>query len=430
MLTAGEGRADITPPVGTILAGFHYPPDQPRRATGARMPSQVHALHLRVGDAPAVVLLSIDIIAVSAAFTARVQGSIAEALGIARERVLLNVTHTHSAPSLLPLLQWGEVSTAYADTVAQACLAAARAAQADATEADCYIGMHRVEGGNSNRTRKPWKTDADFGPDASPQDRWLDTLLQVLYFLRAGDKPALAWYHFSAHPVCFQDTLTGPDWPGLVADLIAPANNVRPVYLQGHLGDVNPGDGTQWIGAAEPTSQAIARSLHHAIGHSEYVEVDALRLEHAPVELPLDLQRFRDDLAQYRDHPEQCIKDIWVDPAFAAAWYAQAQGWDLQRGSLPAPVTALRLGGVALLFHPAELYSYYGLELRTRSPFARTLAVGLCGDDVGYLTDPTAYEAREYAAIVVPKILQYPPFTPGAAAQLTAHALGLLQKLA
>lgn len=429
MLTAGEGTADITPPVGTVLAGFHYAPGKERRVTGARMPSLVRALHLNLNGAE-VLLLSVDVIAVSAAFCLRVQGDIATALGLPADQVFITATHTHSAPSLVPLLQWGEVSADYEAVVAKACVAAAQAAKADATESDCYIGAQRVEGGNSNRTRKPWKTDAEFGPGATAQDRWLDTLLQVLYFLRADDKKPLAWYHFSAHPVCFQDTLSGPDWPGIVAEKIAPADQVRPVFLQGHIGDVNPGDGEKWIGDPEPTSMAIARGLHHAMGHSDYVELDVLRVVHAPVDLPFDMQRFQDDLDFYRDHAEQCTKDTWVDADFAAAWHVQAQQWDLKRGSLRAPVSALRLGGVALLFHPAELYSFYGLQIRTGSPFPHTLAVGFTGDEVGYLTDPAAFEAKEYAAVVVPKILQYPPFQPDAAQVLAGHALETLKKLA
>jgi neutral ceramidase len=96
----------------------------------------------------------------------------------------------------------------------------------------------------------------------------------VVYFLRGDGKPALAWYHFSAHPVCFQDTQTGPDWPGIVAQKIQQADGVTPSFLQGHIGDVNPGDGKKWIGDAEPTATAVALALHHAMNHSELVPLD------------------------------------------------------------------------------------------------------------------------------------------------------------
>lgn len=429
MLLAGEGTVDITPPAGTVLAGFHYSPGKERRATGARMPTHARALYLQHKDTAAL-LLSVDIIGFAQPVCERIAREAGAAAGVLPAHVFVTATHTHSSPSLVPLLQWGEVSPEYTETVVRACVDAAKAARNDAAEADFYLGTERVAGGNMNRTVKAWKTDADFGPDASDQERWLDTLLQVMYFLRGGGKPALAWYHFSAHPVCYQDTLTGPDWPGIVAEKIHAADNVRPSYLQGHIGDVNPGDGTKWIGDPEPTAVAIGSALHHAMGHSQLIEIDEMRATHATATLPFDLKRFQDDLAFFRDHADQCTRDTWVDADFAKAWHARAQQWDLQRGALDAPLAALRIGPVALLFHPAELYSFYGLQIRTRSPFPHTLLTGLAGGEIGYLTDPAAYTSNEYAAIVVPKILELPPFAPGAAAILTERIIELAGTIA
>jgi neutral ceramidase len=93
-------------------------------------------------------------------------------------------------------------------------------------------------------------------------------------------------------------------------------------------------------------------------------------------------------------------------------------------------MTAVRLGQSALLFHGAELYSFYGLKTRLDSPFPVTVAVGYTDDLIGYLPDPKAYKDREYAAIVVPKILDLAPFTPQAASEFTAAATALLKKLA
>lgn len=48
---------------------------------------------------------------------------------------------------------------------------------------------------------------------------------------------------------------------------------------------------------------------------------------------------------------------------------------------------------------------------------------------VGYLPDPKAFRDREYAAIVVPKILDLPPFKPETASILTRSAVKLLNRL-
>ena len=48
---------------------------------------------------------------------------------------------------------------------------------------------------------------------------------------------------------------------------------------------------------------------------------------------------------------------------------------------------------------------------------------------VGYLCDPGSYQAGEYAVLTVPKILDYPPFTPTTARQMTAAATAMLKSV-
>lgn len=88
------------------------------------------------------------------------------------------------------------------------------------------------------------------------------------------------------------------------------------------------------------------------------------------------------------------------------------------------------MGSVGLLFHPGELYSYYGLAIQRDSPCPTTLVVGYTDDIVGYLPDPNAYTAGEYAALTVPGILDLPPFTPQAAQRFAEQALKLLGRIA
>ena len=84
---------------------------------------------------------------------------------------------------------------------------------------------------------------------------------------------------------------------------------------------------------------------------------------------------------------------------------------------------------LALVFHPSELYSYYGLAIDRGSPFRHTLVIGYADGYIGYLPDPKAFERREYAAITVPRILNYPPFTPTAAQRLADEAIDLVEGL-
>ncbi len=316
----------------------------------------------------------------------------------------------------------------YKATVEKAAVEAVTRAQADLAPAALSLGKSRAEGGNFNRTSKTWRTDAEFDEEATEKDRWLDTTLHALLLERPGGKDNLLWYQFSAHPVCFRDSLSGPDWPGLVAEKTHQSHGLAPSFLYGHAGDVNPGDGAQWIGEAEPTATAVHAALRRALEQAKRVEVDALRVESIDYELPLDMERFEQWLDQYRREPEQCNRGHWVNAGFAEAWFREASKYDTSKTQHSVALSAMRLGPVGWVFHPSELYSFYGLAIRRDSPLPDTVAVSMADGAIGYLPDERAFAAGEYAALTVPKILGLPPYKPTAAAELTRGAVELLRR--
>jgi hypothetical protein len=175
----------------------------------------------------------------------------------------------------------------------------------------------------------------------------------------------------------------------------------------------------------EPTAAAVHAALKAAIDNARPLRADSLSVAAVEVEVPFDTARLKADLARYEKDPAGCASGEWVDAGFARAWYEAASKYDLARKHLPAPVTAMRLGELGWLFHPSELFSYYGLRIRTGSPLPHTLVVGYTDTIIGYLPDPNAYAAGLYEATVVPKILDLPPFTPDAARAFTAQATAL-----
>ena len=428
-LAAGEGTADITPPLGIEMAGFHRPPGKQRRITGIRQPAAARAILIQTGDTRAVIV-SLDICGISSEMATRVQREISEKLAVPIQNIHICATHTHSMPTLRYFRQWGAVSDEYRAVVEKQAVRAAELARADLAPAELCVGKSRAEGANFNRTTKTWKTDLQFTDASTDADRWLDTMVRVLHFRRGkSSRGDLLWYHFSAHPVCYTDDNAGPDWPGLVARQLRQKQGLWPSLLQGHIGDVNPGSGKPWLGIAEDVATRVVAAIDRAIDGAVAIGTDPLRILHRKVSLPLDTQRLRGWLGEYGDDPAKCTQGPWVDARFAEDWFKSASRWDLARADLPVPVTAMRLGEVGLLLHPAELYSFYGLAIQRESPLSDTLVVGYADDIIGYLPDPEAYRRNEYSAIVVPTIIDLPPFTPTAARQLTAAAVEMLKQV-
>src|SRR5436190_1007391 len=425
---AGEGAAAITPPAGTELAGFHKPPGRERLATGVRRPSSARVLILSTRDTE-FALVSLDLCGVSQEFCRSVRADVAREASLRPDHIHLCATHTHSMPTLRHFRQWGGLPADYAAVVRGRIVEAARAARRDLAPARFLLGKERVLSGNFNRTTKTWKTDDLFVKESTDQDRWVDTTLHAMVLAREEGRRPLVWYQFSAHPVCYTDTNTGPDWPGLVADALQAVDGISPSYLQGHCGDVNPGSGTPWLGDPKQTSEAVATALRQAIRSARPIPLGAVRHVTGEFAVPLDVAKERELLEQYRVDPAKCTKGEWVDAGFAKAWAEVASAWDPSRRDYRTPMSALRLGEVALLFHSGELYSFYGLTLRRDSPFRDTILVGYTDDLIGYVPDPKAYEAGEYAATVVPKIMDLPRFQTGVGQAFSETALGLLRKL-
>ena len=427
-LEAGQGVVDTTPPIGIEMAGFHRPAGKERRIAGIRKPTAARALVLRCGGVQTVII-SLDICAVSRELTARVQTRIARQLGIPAANIRLCATHTHSMPTFRYFRQWGVISPAYMAAVEDKIVLAAERAQKDCAETELHLGKSHAPGASNNRTTKTWKTETQFAADSTDAQRWLDTYVHVLHFQRGNGKEPIVWYHFSAHPVCYQDDQAGPDWPGLVEELVRQKLNVAPSFLQGHCGDVNAGDADHWIGPVERTAEPVAAAIIRAVESARTVSLDAFRSRTDTVQLPLDMERFGDWLSRYRQDPAQCASGAWVDPGFSKDWFQSATKWNAKRNRLSVPLSAVQLGDVALAFHPSELYSCYGLRIQRDAPAADTIVVGYTDDLIGYLPDPNAYTLGEYSAITVPKILDLPPFVPTAGRDLAGSAVTLLKNV-
>jgi hypothetical protein len=118
-----------------------------------------------------------------------------------------------------------------------------------------------------------------------------------------------------------------------------------------------------------------------------------------------------------------------VDAEFAREWYEWASKWDLGQTAYATPISALRLGDIALFFHPGELYSVYGLTLRRDSTFPDTIVIGYMDDLIGYVPDRGLRRKAGILSHCRSKIMSLPCFKPEVGRALTAAGLELMRKL-
>ena len=168
-LRVGEGVADITPPLGIEMGGFHRPPGQERRIRSIRQEAAVRALVVQV-DAVQVAICSLDVAAVSQEMAARVQTAVSSQTGIPAAHVRVCATHTHSMPGFCFLRQWGALPREFMALVEKRAVEAVCKARDDLAPAEIALGKCRVTGGNHNRIVKTARTDDQFTPHSTDDE--------------------------------------------------------------------------------------------------------------------------------------------------------------------------------------------------------------------------------------------------------------------
>ena len=113
LLLAGVGRTDITPPLGTALAGY---PVQDRVAETIRDPLYATALVLARGDCQ-VAIISLDWILIEAEEVVAIRELVHAHTGIAPSHVTVAAIQSHSAPRTFSAWGWGDKDRAYVSAV-------------------------------------------------------------------------------------------------------------------------------------------------------------------------------------------------------------------------------------------------------------------------------------------------------------------------
>ncbi len=100
-----------------------------------------------------------------------------------------------------------------------------------------------------------------------------------------------------------------------------------------------------------------------------------------------------------------------------------------QPDRLSVPLAAFLINDIAWLHLPGEVFTALGRAIMERSPFSKTVVTTLFGPFIGYLPDRDDFAAGGYAATLVPRILQLPPYSPAVGDALISGAVALLESL-
>ncbi|MBI4313210.1 MAG: neutral/alkaline non-lysosomal ceramidase N-terminal domain-containing protein [Candidatus Omnitrophica bacterium] len=367
-LLAGASKKEITPAVGTTLAGYSRRANKP--SEGVHDPLWVRAVAFGDGE-DLVFILSADILVIPPGFTQEVARRIDQELpgAVGPEDLMISATHTHSGPGAYLMGPIGQMTAGkYRPEVLERLMAACAQAAIEAAgrmrPAQFAVGHAQIPEAVENR----------MDPKAP-----VDPELIVLEWKGVDGEPIAALLNYAAHPTLLssKNLLISGDFPGAACRAL---EKLQPgavgLFINGASGDLRP----QHIGGLH--NFELAEFLGNLLAEK-------------------GLQALKD--AAWKDHVEVAswggvfpLPPVKIGGMFFKIPHWLAQQWVPDR----ALFTMIALNEAVLVSVPADLSGEIGLQIKRwlSSRGLDGVVFGYTNDYLGYIVPPELFKTKVYEA--------------------------------
>lgn len=406
MIEAGFSRIDITPPLGTRLAGYGHP-ERPAEAVHDHLAATVMVLKQAKTIAAHVTL---DVGLVAAEDVDQIRRAAEAVCKIPARHINIGVSHTHSAPQTFTCAGWGDKDHPYVRSFVPKVAQAVAQAHSQCVPVRVGYATTRTQIGVNRR----W---VGAGPettfDANEDGAYDATMTVARFASSAGTIGALV--HCSAHCTAMGiNRLISRDWAGVMTDRIESQIHAPVLFINGAFGDVGPrtnminergrfqaggGDGIHSVNECGYRAAGDALRAFQSIKHLD--ASPQLKVLTGNIQIPLaplpSVQTAEAGLRQWRSRKDEwgegmCRHDYWSRVIDAHRHPAKSH--------MDFTQTLIALGALALVPLPGEPFTSIALRLRALSPFQYTLVCGGCNGDLSYFPDCEARARGGYEAWV------------------------------
>lgn len=417
----------ISPPIGVELGGYGF--YRNRKNKGIHDDLYVRALLLRAKD-EAILVYNADLLEISERIVNEVECKVSKRLGLHEDKIILTVTHTHSAPPTTRLRGLGEVNEDYVNFLIDSFLEVIESLEKNVVRTNVFFSQANLKGVAFNRVTK-----------GEP----IDSTVRVIQFKKLTKEVAITLFNYSCHPVTIDvrtdaGLYVSADWPGVSMRFINKRLGGISVFLQGTCGDIDPVVAWKMRGfdASKEIGLRVAKAVINAINRSVKVKEHGLRVVSKSISLPLQ-QISHEDLIKiisiHLKRLESMKPDITMDMSNILAlvrFYRESMNELCEKISKGLPkyikrkIYLIKIGEVALLFIPGEVFMEVGLKIKELSHIKKLLIVGYTGAYAGYIPTLEEFDRYGYAAYMVPLMLGWPPYNRNIAQILIKECVSLL----
>ncbi|MBR7164642.1 MAG: neutral/alkaline non-lysosomal ceramidase N-terminal domain-containing protein [Clostridia bacterium] len=443
MFKAGFARLDMTPPLGSPMAGyFEY-----REAEGILDPLELNAVAVSDGE-NTVLIVTADILMANEVFSTNVRGVIAERTGVPAGNIFLQGLHQHTSVflgatakikgqnnSFYDATYQNVLVRKYADICVMAMDDMAKAAVSIASKETAVpislIRRYRMADGSTKTNPGRMKPDVLYPVGES------DNTVRLVKFEREGKKD-IALVNFSTHPDTVGGKKYSADWPGFVRRMTEKDLGVHCILVNGAQGDTNHVDVSKPAIAKKDDPDffekryAYTRFMGRTVAD---VVVDVWnKTETVPegkvsggvemVYIPTNTKYMErvDEFRAKKELMDEGLIKLTLDEKGEVNRVASLRDETLFR---KVPVSMVAFGKVALIGFGGEPFTEYATRTRASAPDLFVICACCTNGGQGYLPTKSAFEEGGYEARssrFTPCVADLLPET--AAALLKAHQEG------
>ena len=386
---------------------------------GCMDPLTTTCIALRQGE-ETYLIFTCDTVDIDGYFCHTTDQTISDATGIPREQIILNATHTHSAPTLKHNLT---NAAAYTSLFNQACVNAARRAIKDLSPVS-EVSSGSIQTENMTRVRHYLMNDGTtygmgHGTTASGYKAHhyeADEELQVIRIARTEEsKKDIVLMSMPTHATIVSSgpKMLSADFPGIARAEVEKAANVHCAYFIGAAGDQVPNSSIGEVPLAKDyvaygkklatyVTTCLENNMNPTAGNTlklyteNYVAKrmkegvdDPVRLAHA-----MEISALAKQYGTYSSGPvAEKVKE------YGFSIYYEATGL-VTRSQAPETgdfdINAITIGNVGLVFAPYEMFSSHGKQIKDNTTMDMAFIITNSEDDQGYIPDENACEHSYY----------------------------------